>query len=86
MYSLITSIKVLMTLLTKSPDPTTPGASRCRVGFFAAAIFWPNLYRNSRKLERGFRMISAGIPCTVPYGHEDSDVSNFLASITGAGL
>ena len=32
---------------------------------------------NTRKLERGFRRISARIPYTLPYGHEDKDVPTF---------
>ena len=32
---------------------------------------------NPKKLERGFRMISAGIPKTLPYGQEENDVPTF---------
>ena len=34
---------------------------------------------NPRKLEQGsrLRMINAGIPYTVPYGHEENDVPIF---------
>ena len=30
-----------------------------------------------RKLEHGFRMIRAGIPYTLPEGHEENDVPTF---------
>ena len=32
---------------------------------------------NPRKLEHGFRRIVAGIPYTLPAGHEDYDVPTF---------
>ena len=32
---------------------------------------------NPRKLECGFRVMSAGIPYTLPEGHEDNDVETF---------
>ena len=32
---------------------------------------------NPRKLEHGFRMISAGIPYTLPLGQEENDVPSF---------
>ena len=32
---------------------------------------------NPRKLEHGFRMISAGAPSALPSGHEDNDVPTF---------
>ena len=32
---------------------------------------------NPRKLEHGFRMISAGIPYTLPQGQEENDVPTF---------
>ena len=32
---------------------------------------------NPRTLEHGFRMTSAGIPYTLPYGHEDNDAPTF---------
>ena len=32
---------------------------------------------NFRKLEHGFRTISAGISYTLPEGHEDSDIQSF---------
>ena len=33
---------------------------------------------NPRKLEHGFRMISARIPYTLPQGHEDNNVPTFF--------
>ena len=32
---------------------------------------------NPRKLEHGFRMMSAGIPYTLPLGQEENDVPSF---------
>ena len=32
---------------------------------------------NPRKFEHGLRMIHAGIPYTLPLGHEDNDVPTF---------
>ena len=38
---------------------------------------------NPRKLEHGFRRISARIPYTLPEGHEDNDVPTFWLLLYG---
>ena len=43
----------------------------------AAALVAETLTANPRKLEHGFRMISAGIPSALPSVHEDNDVPTF---------
>ena len=37
---------------------------------------------NPRKLERGFRMIRARIPSSLPLGHEDNDAPTFCVLLS----
>ena len=56
----------------------TPKVCRIIAFYGFGAIILPTFGCLGRgKLEHGFRMISAGIPCALAQGHEDNDVPAF---------
>ena len=50
------------------------------------ALWYCNFKVNPRELDHGFRMTSAGIPSTLPQGHENNDVLTFGFYCRGSGF
>ena len=60
----------------QNPQTSKPQSNRVSDSPGGDNIRFPSIV-NPRKLEHGFRMISAGIPYTFPQGQEEHDVPNF---------